>query len=79
MLRPILGDNPEEISNVSHEITLANEMVRDFVESNGGQMISFGGDEGIFSAPAEFMDLLEQLRKDYQYMVGATLSIGVWF
>ena len=50
----ILGDNPEEISNISHEITLANEMVRDFVESNGGQMVSFGGDEGIFSAPAEF-------------------------
>ncbi len=73
----LLGDNPEEISNVSHEITLANEMIRDFVESNGGQMISFGGDEAVFSAPAEFMDLLEQLRKDYEYMVGATLSIGV--
>ena len=51
-------------------------MVRDFVESNGGQMISFGGDEGVFTAPAEFVEFLDQLRKDYQYMVGATLSIG---
>jgi hypothetical protein len=72
----ILSDDVDNISNVSSEITHANEMVRDFVESHGGQMISFGGDEGVFSAPAEFVDLLEQLRKDYQYMVGATLSIG---
>ena len=72
----ILSDDVDSISNVSSEITHANEMVRDFVESNGGQMISFGGDEGVFSAPSEFVELLEQLRKDYQYMVGATLSIG---
>jgi hypothetical protein len=72
----VLSDDVDNISNVSSEITHANEMVRDFVESNGGQMVSFGGDEGIFSAPAEFIELLEQLRKDYQYMVGATLSIG---
>lgn len=72
----ILSDNIDNISNVSSEITHANEMVRDFVESNGGQMISFGGDEGVFSAPPEFVELLDHLRKDYQYMVGATLSIG---
>src|SRR5208282_4058449 len=72
----ILSDDVNNISNVSSEITAANEMVKDFVESNGGQMVSFGGDEGVFSAPAEFVELLEQLRKDYQYMVGATLSIG---
>ena len=72
----ILSDDANNVSNVSSEITHANEMIRDFVESNGGQMISFGGDETVFSAPTEFVELLEQLRKDYQYMVGATLSIG---
>ena len=72
----VLSDDTNEISDISSKITEANEMVRDFVESNGGQMISFGGDEGLFSAPADFVELLEQLRKDYEYMVGATLSIG---
>ena len=72
----LLSDNVEDIHNISAQITDANEMVRDFVESNGGQMISFGGDEGVFSAPPEFVDLLEGLRKDYEYLIGATLSIG---
>jgi hypothetical protein len=72
----LLSDNVEDIHNISAQITDANEMVRDFVESNGGTMISFGGDEGVFSAPPEFVDLLEQLRKDYEYIIGATLSIG---
>ena len=72
----LLSDNVDNISEVSGSITHANEMIRDFVESNGGKVVSFGGDEGLFEAPAEFVELLEQLRKDYEYMVGATLSIG---
>jgi hypothetical protein len=72
----LLSDNVDSISEVSGSITHANEMIRDFVESNGGKVVSFGGDEGLFEAPSEFVELLEQLRKDYEYMVGATLSIG---
>jgi len=72
----LLSDNIEEISNISESITAANEMVQHFFESNSGRKISLGGDEGVFEAPAEIVGLLEQLRKDYQYMVGATLSIG---
>lgn len=72
----ILSDNVGDISNVSGGITHANETIRDYVESNGGRMISFGGDEGIFEAPSDFVSRLEQLRQDYQSMVGATLSIG---
>src|SRR5271165_5932818 len=45
-------------------------------KQHGGQMISFGGDEGVFSAPPEFVELLESFRKDYEYIIGATLSIG---
>jgi hypothetical protein len=72
----ILSDDVNSISEVSANITHANEMVRDFVESNGGRMISFGGDEGVFEAPADFINSLEQLRKDYELIIGATLSIG---
>lgn len=77
--RALLSDNVDSISEVSGSITHANEMIRDFVESNGGRVVSFGGDEGLFEAPAEFVELLEQLRKDYEYMVGATLSVGYGF
>lgn len=72
----ILSDDVESISNISAEITSANEMIKDFVESHGGRMVSFGGDEGVFEAPESFIDYLEEIRKDYVYMVGATLSIG---
>jgi len=72
----ILSDNVGEIQHISSEITDANAMVKQFVESNGGQMISFGGDEGVFTAPADFVNLLEDLRKKYEQTVGATLSIG---
>lgn len=72
----VLSDNVDEISHISSEITQANQMVKEFVEANGGQMISFGGDEGVFMAPADFVNLLEQLREKYKNTVGATLSIG---
>ena len=74
--KAILSDNIDQVREVSEHITAGNDQVRDFVEQHGGQWISGGGDEFSFSAPPEFVDLLEQLRKDYQYMVQATLSIG---
>ena len=72
----ILSDDLDQVKEISEAITNANNHVRDFVEQNGGQWISGGGDEGSFIAPPEFVDLLEQLRKDYQYIIQATLSIG---
>jgi len=72
----LLDDNIEEISRISESITAANEMVQEFFEARGGRKISLGGDEGVFEAPAEAVNDLEQLRKDYEYMIGSTLSIG---
>lgn len=74
--KAILSDNLDKVREVSDHITEGNDYIRQFVESNGGQWVSGGGDEGAFTAPAEFVDLLEQLRKDYEYLVQATLSIG---
>jgi hypothetical protein len=74
--RTILSDDINAVREVSEHITAGNDYVRQFVEQHGGQWISGGGDEFTFEAPAEFIELLEQIRKDYQYMVQATLSIG---
>jgi hypothetical protein len=53
-------------------------MVRQTLSSqNGGQLGSVVAvTRGPSKLLAEFVELLEQLRKDYQYMVQATLSIG---
>ncbi len=72
----ILSDDLSQVREISEHITEGNNYIRDFVEQHGGQWISGGGDEGSFEAPVEFLELLEQLRKDYEYMVQATLSIG---
>lgn len=72
----ILSDDVENIRNISDSITNANEMIENFFESQGGRKISLGGDEGLFEAPTNVISLLDQLRKDYEYMIGATLSVG---
>lgn len=74
--KAILSDDINQVREISQNITEGNNYIRDFVEQNGGTWISGGGDEGSFEAPPEFIELLEQIRKDYQYMVQATLSIG---
>ncbi len=74
--KAILSDDLNAVREISENITEGNNYIRQFVEQNGGTWISGGGDEGSFEAPAEFVELLEQLRKDYQFMVQATLSIG---
>lgn len=74
--KAILSDDLNQVRDISERITEGNNYIRDFVEQNGGTWVSGGGDEGSFEAPPEFVELLEQLRKDYQYMVQATLSIG---
>jgi len=74
--KAILSDDLAQVKEISEHITEGNNFIRDFVESHGGEWISGGGDEGSFTAPPEFVELLEQLRNDYEYMVQATLSIG---
>lgn len=74
--KAILSDDLDQVREVSALITQGNNYIQEFVESNGGTWVSGGGDEGSFTAPAEFVDNLDQIRKDYEYMVGATLSIG---
>jgi hypothetical protein len=75
--RAILADNPDALHEVSERIQLGHEIVRRWVESHSGQFISGGGDEGVFSIPAEAIPSVEELRADYKFATNLTATIGI--
>lgn len=75
--RAILADNPDALHEVSNRINLGHEVVKRWVESHGGQFISGGGDEGVFSIPADAIHSVDELRADYQFATNLTATIGV--
>lgn len=75
--RAILADNPDALHEVSARINLGHEIVKRWVESHGGQFISGGGDEGVFSLPAEAIHSVDELRADYQFATNLTATVGI--
>lgn len=75
--RAILADNPDALHEVSDRIQLGHEVVKRWVESHGGQFISGGGDEGVFSIPADAIHAVEELRADYKFATNLTATVGV--
>src|ERR1700722_3399657 len=75
--RAILADNPNALHEVSERIQLGHEIVKRWVESHGGQFISGGGDEGVFSIPADAIHSVEELRGDYKYATNLSATIGI--
>lgn len=75
--RSSLSDDLDGLRDVSQRIETGNQMIQDFVRSRTGDLISGGGDELNFTIPTEAVDQLEIVRKDYSFIVGATLSIGL--
>jgi hypothetical protein len=75
--RAILADNPDALHEISNRIALGHEVVRRWVESHNGQFISGGGDEGVFSIPAEAIDSVEELRADYKFATNLTATVGI--
>lgn len=75
--RAILADDINALGEVSNRITNGHEIVRAWVEQNGGSVISGGGDEGTFQIPAEALNNVEQLRADYQFATNLTMTVGV--
>jgi hypothetical protein len=75
--RATMSNDLDELTKISELIHLGHELVRRWVKNNNGIWINGGGDEGIAAIPKDQVDGLEQLRKDYEYLVGHTISIGV--
>ena len=73
----VLMDDIENLKEVSHSINAGQNMLMDWVESKGGEVISAGGDELVagFDHPVEDEEL-EQIRQKYEAIVGATLTVG---
>lgn len=73
----ILDDNPNELLEVSKRIQHGNDLIFAWAKQFGGKCYSSGGDQGLFLIPEEAVHEIEQLRKDYQFAVGLTVSIGI--
>jgi hypothetical protein len=75
--RAILANDAQGLSEASQRIDLGHEIVTRWVAEMGGTRISGGGDEGTFQVPPQAMDHIEELRKDYQFATGLTMTVGV--
>lgn len=75
--RSILANDIDGLHEVSNRINTGHEIVKQWVEENGGKIISGGGDEGTFVIPVEAAEHIEVLRKDYQYATKLTMTVGV--
>lgn len=75
--RAILADDADSLHDASSRINAGHQVVRIWVEAHEGQVVSGGGDEGVFIVPEEATHNLEELRKDYQFTTGLTMTIGV--
>ncbi len=73
----ILMDDIETLHDVSNRITAGSLAIKEWVEQNGGHMISFGGDEGTFMIPAEAASRLEQARRAFKMSSGLNSTFGV--
>jgi hypothetical protein len=75
--RAVLNDDPEEMSRVSDCIEAGNKLFNRWVKDRNGKQYSSGGDQGVYSINEEFVKELEELRKDYEFLTGLTVSIGI--
>src|SRR5882672_2569773 len=75
--RAVLANDVGEVTRVSQAITAGEDLWRSFAVGYGGQMISWGGDEGSFAIDASHLAEMPQIAKRYSQLVGATVSVGV--
>lgn len=73
----ILSDDIERLHQVSQSINAGQNLIMDWAENNGGQVISAGGDEAIIQVPESALGGLEDLRSQYAEMVGTSLTVGI--
>lgn len=75
--RAILANDIDELRRISHLIEAGHTLVREWVKESHGIWINGGGDEGNAAIPKEHADGVERIRKDYENLVGATMSVGL--
>lgn len=73
----ILADDVNMLNEFSEKINLGNEIISRWAKSMGGVQYSSGGDQGVFAIPAESIEEIETLRKDYEFATGLTITVGL--
>jgi minimal CRISPR polymerase domain len=72
----VLMDDVNALQDTSRRIEAAQAAVKSWVQSHGGQIISFGGDEGVFVCDPEVEQHLPELQQIYADAAGTTVTIG---
>jgi hypothetical protein len=72
-----MSDDPAKVKEVANIIEAGETLIADWVKANGGEMISYGGDEARFYFKDIETKKLEELRAAYAKKTGFTLSVGV--
>lgn len=75
--RARLADDVEEVRKVNQRIDLGNEIWKSYALRVGGSIVEIGGDEGALEIPADHLDELPAIARQYAEAVGATVSVGV--
>lgn len=75
--RAALADDEAALADVSSRIDRGQQIILDWAEKHGGNKISAGGDEANIKVPEEAKDFVEELRNDYHYATGMTITVGV--
>ena len=75
--RAVLANDIEEMGRVSERINLGNKLVERWAKERNGRCLSSGGDQSVYSIDKKYVDELERLRKDYHFLTGLTVSVGV--
>ena len=75
--RAILADRPDQLKDASDRIELGNEVIAKWAMEHDGVDYSSGGDQGVGAVPPEAAEHLEQVKSDYQFATGLTVTMGV--
>ena len=73
----IASDDHESLQATRGAVQQAHQQIADWVTQNGGEEVSYSGDEGIYTIPEEAAEQLEDIRAQYEQTSGHTLTIGV--
>lgn len=75
--RAVMSNDPDKVRSIAHIIESGETLIDKWTKEQGGEMISFGGDEARFILPDEAIKNIEELRSQYFKLTGFTLSVGI--
>jgi GNAT superfamily N-acetyltransferase len=75
--RALLNDDVAGVRKISASIEAGEDLWVNWAITAGGEKESAGGDEGCVKIPSDKVAEVEQIRQQYQDLVGASCSVGI--